>query len=157
MARQLLVDLSAIDLEQVQFGIEAIRKHNAQRFEMEHLSAIVKFDPDAQFLVARKDVTDSEFWVRGHIPGRPLMPGVIMLEAAAQACAFYFKEVAPTDSFLGFAGLQDVKFRGAVEPGETLYIIVQNTELRRRRAIFNTQGVARDNIIFEAEIIGMPI
>ena len=157
MPRQLLIDLSTIDLEQVQFDIEAIREHNAQRFEMEQLSAIVKFDPDAQFLVARKDVTDSEFWARGHIPGRPLMPGVIMLEAAAQACTFYFKKVMPTDSFLGFAGLQDVKFRGAVEPGDTLYVIAQNTELRRRRAIFNTQGVARDSIVFEAVIIGMPI
>ena len=157
MPRELLVDLSSMDLSQTEFGIEAIREFNAQRYEMEHLTGIVRYVPDENYLVAYKEVTDEEFWIRGHIPGRPLMPGVIMLEASAQACTFYFKKVTGTQEFLGFAGLDNVKFRGTVEPGDTLYIIVKNTDLRKRRAIFETQGVVGDRMVFEAVITGMPV
>ena len=157
MAKQPLVDLSALDLSQTEIGIEAIRKFNAQRFEMEQLNGIVKYDPNTQTMVARKDVTDDEFWCRGHIPSRPLLPGVLMLEAAAQACSFYYKQVTGVEGFLGFAGINDVKFRGTVEPGDKLYILIHNIELKKRRAIFETQGVVNGKMVFEAVIIGMPI
>ncbi len=157
MAKELLVDLDPIDLTQEAFDIEAIRELNLQRYEMEHLNAIVEFDPDNEYLVARKDVTGDEFWVRGHIPGRPLLPGVIMLEAAAQACSFYYRKVVQVDVFLGFAGLQDVKFRAMVVPGDTLYIICKNIELKRRRAQFQTQGIVNGKLAFEAIIVGMPV
>ena len=157
MPRDLLVDLSSMDLSQTEFGIEAVREANPQRYEMEHLTGIVRYVPEERYLIAYKEVTDKEFWIRGHIPGRPLMPGVIMLEAAAQACSFYYREVTGTEEFLGFAGVNDVKFRGTVEPGDTLYIIVKNLDLRKRRAIFETQGVVGDRMAFEAVITGMPI
>ena len=157
MAKQLLIDLGSIDLTQTEFDIEALRELNPQRFEMEHLDGIIKFDPDNAYMVAYKDVTDDEFWVRGHIPGRPLLPGVIMLEAAAQASSWYYKKVTGTDAFLGFAGLQDVKFRGTVEPGDRLYVLAKNLELKRRRAIFDTQGVVDGKLAFEAVVIGMPV
>ena len=157
MPRELLVDLSSLDLSQVQFGIDAVRELNPQRYEMEQLSGVIKYDPDAGVIVAYRDVTDDEFWVRGHIPGRPLLPGVLMLEAAAQVCTFYFKKVTGTERFLGFAGVDDVKFRSTVEPGERLYVLAKNLELKRRRATFQTQGVVGDKIAFEAVIIGMPV
>jgi len=157
MAKELLVDLDQIDLTQEDFDIEAIRELNLQRYEMEHLNAIVKFDPDNECMIARKDVTDDEFWVRGHIPGRPLLPGVIMLESAAQACSFYYRKVVEVDAFLGFAGLQDVKFRAMVVPGDTLYILCKNIELKRRRATFQTQGVIDGKLAFEAVVVGMPV
>ncbi len=157
MAKPLLVDLDQIDLTQEEFGIEAIRELNLQRYEMEQLNAIIKFDPENEYLVARKDVRDDEFWVRGHIPGRPLFPGVLMIEAAAQACSWYYRKVVQVEAFLGFAGLQDVKFRATVEPGQTLYIIAKNVELKRRRAQFKTQGVVEGKLAFEAHIIGMPV
>lgn len=157
MAKQLLVDMDSLDLSETEFAIEAIREVNAQRYEMEQLSGIIRYAPDESYLVAYKDATDQEFWVRGHIPGRPLMPGVIMLEAAAQACTFYFKKVTGTEAFLGFAGLDEVKFRGTVVPGDRLYLLVKNLELRNRRAIFQTQGVCDGRVVFEAVIIGMPV
>ena len=46
-----------------------------------------------------KDVTESEFWVRGHIPGRPLMPGVIMVESAAQLLSFFVRQIYQVDAF----------------------------------------------------------
>ncbi|MBI5677615.1 MAG: beta-hydroxyacyl-ACP dehydratase [Planctomycetes bacterium] len=118
---------------------------------------MVKFDPEQGIIVGYKDVSSNEFWVRGHIPGRPLMPGVLMLEAAAQLCTYYYKKTTQDDRFLGFGGIDKVKFRGKVVPGDRLILIAKNRELRARRAIFDTQGVVDGKLVFEGVIIGMVV
>lgn len=157
MAPPLLVDISKLDLSRAVFTIEDIRKVNPHRFEMEQLTGILHMDPEAGTIVAVKDVRPDEFWVRGHIPGRPLMPGVLMVEAAAQMCSFYFKQVTADPRFLGFGGVDGVKFRGQVVPGDRLLLMGKVAELRSRRAVFDTQGVVGDRLAFEARITGMPI
>ena len=112
-----LIDLDSIDLDKVVAGPEQIRECNRQRYEMEHLNGILHLDMDEGLVVGYKDVRDDEFWVRGHIPERPLLPGVIMCEAAAQLCSFYYVKAMADERFLGFGGMEGVKFRGAVVPG----------------------------------------
>ena len=58
-------------------------------FEMEQLTAIVFDDVERGICVGYKDIGPDEFWVRGHMPGMPLMPGVIMCESAAQLCGYF--------------------------------------------------------------------
>ena len=79
-AKELLFDLSLIDFDKPTADIHEIRKYNPQRFEMEQLTAIVYEDTERKVCVGYKDVGPDEFWVRGHMPGMPLMPGVVMLE-----------------------------------------------------------------------------
>jgi 3-hydroxyacyl-[acyl-carrier-protein] dehydratase len=126
---------------------------------MEQLTGIIRFAPDQGYIIGYKDVTDKEFWVKGHIPGRPLMPGVIMCEAAAQLCSFYYTHTLPAGKqrFVGFGGMTDVKFRGTVSPGDRFILIAKNVELKSRRATFQTQGIVNSRIVFEAVIIGMPL
>lgn len=157
MSPKFLTDLAEIDINKPEVSIEEIRAVNPHRYEMEQLTAIVKYDPDNRLIVGYKDVTTNEFWVRGHIPGRPLMPGVIMIEAAAQLCTYYYKRATPDDRFLGFGGVDKVKFRGTVVPGDKLILVAKNLELRPRRAIFDTQGLVGDRIVFEARIVGMAV
>jgi len=164
MAPPLLVDLANVDLSRVQLTVEDIRELNPHRYEMEQLSGVVLLDPVAQAIVAYKDVRDDEFWVRGHIPGRPLLPGVLMVEAAAQMCSVYFKHVQADPRFLGFGGIDNVKFRGQVAPGQRLVLLGKALEIRQRRAVFDTQGVVGNGadpsslkLVFEARITGMPI
>lgn len=159
MPPKLLVDLSTIDLDEVTIGLEEIRQVNPQRYEMEQLSGIITYRPEEGYVVGFKDVRADEFWVRGHIPGRPLLPGVLMIEAAAQLSSFYYKMAMGKDDprFVGFGGVTDVKFRRTVEPGQRLIILAVCRELKRRRAIFDTQEVVDGKLVFEGTIIGMPV
>jgi len=157
MAPPLLVNLAKIDFSSVVMPIEEIRRLNPHRYEMEQLTAVIHLDPEAGEIVAVKEVRDDEFWVRGHIPGRPLLPGVLMIEAAAQMCSVYFRKVRQDPRFLGFGGVDGVKFRGQVAPGDRLILLGRAVEMRSRRAVFDTQGVVGNRLVFEARITGMPI
>ena len=155
MAQKIIFDLNEVDIDKFEVGISGIEEINPHRFEMQQLSGIVKFDPENGIIIGVKDVKDDEFWVRGHIPGRPLLPGVLMVEAAAQLCTYYYKRARDDNRFLGFVGIDKVKFRGIVVPGDKLIIIAKKVELRSRRAVFDTQGIVNNKLVFEASIIGM--
>jgi 3-hydroxyacyl-[acyl-carrier-protein] dehydratase len=153
----LLVDLDSLDLGHVLAGPAEIRKRNPHRHEMELLDAVVHFDRESGAIVGYHDVRGDEFWVRGHIPGRPLFPGVLMVEAAAQLCSYYYKDEHPDVPFFGFAGIEDVRFRQTLSPGQRLYLVGQKREFKTRRAIFDTQGIVDGKLAFEARIIGMRV
>jgi 3-hydroxyacyl-[acyl-carrier-protein] dehydratase len=157
MPQDILIDLNNIDLNKPIIDIEGIRAVVPHRYEMEQLSGIIKYSIEEGIIVGYKDVSNNEFWIRGHVPGRPLMPGVMMLEAAAQLCTYYYKQTTKDERFLGFGGVDKVKFRGKVVPGDKLIIIAKNKELRSRRAVFDTQGVVDGKLVFEGIIIGMVV
>jgi len=103
-------------------------------------------------------VTESEFWVRGHIPGRPLMPGVVMCEAAAQAASFLITHcVEKPLGFVGFGGMDAVRFRGTVVPGDRFVIVGEITDLRIRWATFRCQAFVGTKMVFEGIIYGVPL
>ena len=87
--KPLILDFSEYDLDKVVADTEEIRRYNPQRYEMEQLTAICFEDPERGICVGYKDLAPDEFWCRGHMPGMPLMPGVIMCEAAAQLASYY--------------------------------------------------------------------
>ncbi|NQT21031.1 MAG: beta-hydroxyacyl-ACP dehydratase [Planctomycetes bacterium] len=158
MPAPLIVPVDQIPTEEI-IGLDKVQEMIPQRFEMQQLDGILLFDPDNGVAVGYKDITEKEFWVNGHIPGRPLMPGVVMCEAAAQLCSFYFKMCCPEagDRFLGFGGMDKVRFRGTVVPGERFVIVVKNITLDRRLKIFESQGIAGGKLVFEARITGIEV
>jgi len=152
-----LLDLGQLDLTGIEDDIEGIRKYNRQRFEMELLDAIIKYDPEQQAVVAYKDARPADFWVRGHIPGRPLMPGVVICECAAQACSYYYGRSTGHNRFLGFAGMEGVKFRGQVVPGDRLVMVARLREVKSRIATFDCQGFVKGQMVFEGTINGVAL
>jgi 3-hydroxyacyl-[acyl-carrier-protein] dehydratase len=153
-----LVDPATFDTSRVIADREAIRRGNPQRFEMEQLTAIIYLDPKEHLIIGYKDVEADEFWVRGHMPGYPLLPGVLMCEAAAQLSAYYCHVINLAEgSFIGFGGMEDVRFRGQVRPGDRLVLVSKASRVHRRKTIFETQGFVGTNMVYHGRIIGVPL
>jgi 3-hydroxyacyl-[acyl-carrier-protein] dehydratase len=157
MPPDLHFDLGQIDFGKVVADREAIHKVNPQRFEMEQIDAIVLLDPANKLIVGYKDVRYDEFWVRGHMPGYPLLPGILMCEASAQMCSYYAMTQHAIDGFLGFGGMDEVRFRSPVRPGDRLVLIGKETRFNRRQMVFNVQGFVQDRMVFHGDIIGVPL
>ena len=159
MPPALLFDLTPIDLNgKPLFDREAICRVNPQRFEMQQLDGILWYDKGQRCILGYKDVTNREFWVRGHIPGRPLMPGVVQIEAAAQLLSFFVTQVYEEQGFIGFGGIERAKFRAAIEPGCRLHLLGHITEMRRgRKYVCDVQGVVAGTLAFEATIAGLRV
>jgi 3-hydroxyacyl-[acyl-carrier-protein] dehydratase len=155
MPPQFLFDIAGIDLEKVVYDQEAIRKCNPQRGDMEHLNAIVHADQATGRIIGYKDVRPNEFWVPFHIPGRPLLPGVLMIEAGAQLASFYSRMFEGWSGFVGFSGAEDVRFRASVPPDCRMYILGQKIWARHHRISCKVQGLVNGNLAFEATIIGV--
>jgi 3-hydroxyacyl-[acyl-carrier-protein] dehydratase len=154
-----LLDPTGFDLSHVVADLKSIREVNPQRFEMEQLTAIVLVKPEQHLIVGYKDVREDEFWVRGHLPGLPLMPGVLMCEAAAQLCSYYSvtqHQVAEGD-FVGFGGLENVRFRAPVRIGDRLVLMAKGVKMHRKQTLFNVQGFVKSTMVFHADVIGVPL
>lgn len=154
-----LYDIAHLDLTVEAVPLADVQAVLPQRFEFAQITRIVHIDDAAQTIVGLKQVKGDEFWARGHIPGRPLYPGVLMCEAAAQVATYYYQTRLPdvADKFVAFGGLDRVRFRGTVVPGDDLVIVARAERMRPRQGLFETQGLVRGELVFEARVIGMPI
>jgi len=157
--KDLLVDLSQVDFDRPIATLDDIRRYNPQRFEMEQLTAVVYVNEQDYSCVGYKDVSRDEFWVRGHMPGLALMPGVVMLESIAQLCSFVSQKYDLLGAeMVGFGGLEAVRFRDLVLPGDRLIVMCKLDKVRRGRMIIcKFQGVVQDRIVVEGTLKGIPI
>jgi len=154
MPPQLLYDISGIDLNHVLCDQDEIRRWNLQRGDMEHLNGIVYAAPELGRIIGYKDVRADEFWVPGHIPGDPILPGVLMVEAGAQLASYYVRKYDKWDGFIGFGGAEEIRFRQPVRPGCRLYLIGQKLWNRHRRFASKIQGIVNGSLVYESTIMG---
>jgi 3-hydroxyacyl-[acyl-carrier-protein] dehydratase len=155
--KELILDFSEYDVNNIVADTEEIRRYNPQRYEMEQLTAICFEDPQRSVCVGYKDLTPDEFWVRGHMPGMPLMPGVIMCEAAAQLSSYYSHRYKLMEGVIGFGGLEEVRFRGVVRPGDRFVIVCRLLKLRRSIMTCEFQCFVNQNLVCEGILKGVAI
>jgi 3-hydroxyacyl-[acyl-carrier-protein] dehydratase len=155
--KELILDFSEYDIHSVVADVEQIRKYNPQRYEMEQLTAICYEDSTNHICVGYKDLGPDEFWVRGHMPGLPLMPGVIMCEAAAQLASYVSHKFKLMEGMIGFGGLEEVRFRGVVRPGDRFVIVNRLLKLRRSIMTCEFQCFVDQNLVCEGILKGVSI
>ena len=133
--------------------IERLLPH---RYPFLLVDRVLEIEPGKR-LVAMKNVTMNEHFFVGHFPGNPVMPGVLILEALAQAgglLALHGREVLE-NTYLLFAGIDKARFRSPVIPGDTLTLTLE--VMRLRKSMAHMRGVASvgDRVAAEAEILSM--
>lgn len=122
---------SETDSQPLTMDIHEVLKHLPHRYPFLLIDRVLEYVP-GKTLKALKNVTYNEHFFTGHFPVRPVMPGVLILEALAQATgilAFRSTETLPSDGTLYyFVGIDNARFKRPVEPGDQL---VLNVEVKR--------------------------
>jgi 3-hydroxyacyl-[acyl-carrier-protein] dehydratase len=158
MPSSFIVDPKQLSFDRPLASLDEIRCVNPQRDVMEQLTAIVHIDTKQHIIAGYKDVSRNEFWVRGYLPDYPMMPPVLMCEAVAQLCSYYIRTQGLLGGdFIAFGGMNDVKFRSAIQPGCRLVLAARAKEIRAGRIVtFSSQGIVDQALVFEADILGVP-
>ncbi len=150
-----LLDPAHIDLSRTVATHAEIYKVLKQTGRFALLDGIAHYSQEDGTAVGWKDIRADDWWAADHIPGRPLFPGVLMTEAAAQLASWdYIQRTQDFTSFLGFAGLNQTRFRGIVEPGVRMHWIARSVRIRSRMFIYQVQGFVAENLVFETEVVG---
>jgi 3-hydroxyacyl-[acyl-carrier-protein] dehydratase len=158
MTPEPILDPTRLDFSQIVANRDGLRRLNPQRFEMEQVDAVIYVDRQNHIIAGYKDVHSDEFWCKGHMPDFPLMPGVLMCEAAAQLVSYYIVDIGILNGdFIGFGGMEEVRFRGMVRPGDRLVLMGKGVRVNRRQSRFLCQGFVGSQMVFHALIIGVPM
>ncbi len=136
-------------------NIQEVMQHLPHRFPFLLVDRVLDWAPN-DYLTAIKNVTFNEPYFQGHFPVRPIMPGVLITEAMAQATgilAFASQGDKPNDdSLYMLVGLDDVTFRRIVEPGDQLTLHVRQKRLIRNLGIFECEARVGDEVAASATI-----
>lgn len=159
MAADPLLDFDAVDLSRVVVDRAALDVHLKQRGTFSLVDGVLHEDAGGRLVVGYKDLLETDFWAADHIPGRPMFPGVLQIEAAAQLCAYDFSAHRLQDDlagrFVGFGGVERARFRGIVEPGCRFTIAVSLLKHSSRMFRYAAQAYVDRKMVFEAEVLGV--
>ena len=135
-------------------AIEAILPHREPFLLVDE---VLELEPGER-VVALKRVREDEWYLRGHFPGRPIMPGVLIVEAMAQTGAIaVLSEEENRGRIALFAGIDDTRFKRIVEPGDELQLECTLEQVRgaigkgRAKATVDGQLAARGTLTFAVE------
>ncbi len=143
-----------ISKKDVVFDIEAIKKILPHRYPFLLVDSIIELEPEKR-AVGIKNVTNSEHFFQGHFPQKPVMPGVLIVEAMAQVGGILLlnEQADVEDKLVYFMGIDNVKFRKLVQPGDQL--VMELEMLKNRRTTFRMAGKAyvKGELVCEAEMM----
>lgn len=153
----LMFDVGAIDLDSIVADRAAIERLNPHRHEMALLDEVIWISDDQTCALGRHRCRPDAFWVRGHFPGKPMMPGVLQVEAGAQLVCYLWNIQQEIPQVAAFLRIEQTAFRRSVLPGEELLLLCREVKKGRRRFISDVQGVVDGQVAFESRITGMAL
>lgn len=143
----------------VDIDIKEILSALPHRYPFLLVDRVLELDPEREYIKAIKNVSINEPYFQGHFPGNPILPGVLILEAMAQTGAIYLKVLFPEyrDKLFVLAGLENVRFKSPVYPGDTL--IIEAEKFKRKGHIIKTgvKAWVGEKLVAQAEIIAAMI
>jgi 3-hydroxyacyl-[acyl-carrier-protein] dehydratase len=139
----------------IMVDIDEIRKLLPHRYPFLLVDRIVELELSKR-IVGIKNVTINEPFFTGHFPEKPIMPGVLILEAMAQTGGILaFKSFPGMEGSVFFTGIDGARFRKPVIPGDQLKLVVEVVRHRREIWVFDGKALVGDDIVAEARIMAM--
>ena len=161
MAGKPLIDCTEMDLSQEVVPRDELEGWLKQRGRFWMLDGILHIDNEQRLVVGHKNIHADDWWAEDHIPGRPMFPGALQIETAAQLASYNFMTFKGDEDlgerFVGFGGVDKARFRGVVEPECRLIIAARLIRSSARMFRYQTQGFVDGQLVFEAEILGVII
>lgn len=132
--------------------IRRIQKILPHRYPFLLVDKVIEIDGD-RYIKGVKNVTFNEMFFQGHFPGTPIMPGVLVLEAMAQVCGLLFaQKLEHTGKLAVLLGMDGVKLRKPVVPGDQLILTAETVRVRSKIAVCRCQALVAGIKAAEAEI-----
>jgi beta-hydroxyacyl-ACP dehydratase FabZ len=137
------------------FDIQGILELLAHRYPFLLIDRVIETVPGDK-ITALKNVTINEPFFQGHFPGRPIMPGVLIIEAMAQAggiLAYLTGSVEQRNRLIYFMGMDKVRFRKPVVPGDQIILEAKIIKFRSKAAKMSGIATVNDQMVAEAELM----
>jgi 3-hydroxyacyl-[acyl-carrier-protein] dehydratase len=141
-------------IDRVVFNVERIHELLPHRYPFALVDRIIEYVPGER-AVGIKNITYNEPYFPGHIPSHALMPGVLMVEAMAQVGGIVLTQMPGLEGkFFAFAGIDGVRFRRQVVPGDRLILTVELLSLKRNRiAKMQGKGTVDGQLAVQGEML----
>ena len=140
-------------------NIEKILKMIPHRYPFLLVDRVISIDREQESLIALKNVTFNEPHFMGHFPDHPIMPGVLIIEALAQASALYVMDSMNLETcenkVVYFMSIDNAKFRQTVTPGDSLYLHVKKERCRANVWKFQCEARVNDKLVAEGLLTAM--
>ncbi len=135
-----------------QLHVHEILKYLPHRYPFMMIDRVLEYE-EGKSLLAIKNVTYDEPFFTGHFPARPVMPGVLIVEALAQASGVLVFLISNDKELFYFAGIKDARFRRIVEPGDQLHLHISVERHKRDVWKFNAKATVDGDIACTANLM----
>lgn len=140
------------DPESTIYDIKQILKILPHRYPFLLVDKIVEIDTEKGYILGQKNVTFNESFFQGHFPDAPIMPGVLILEALAQAGGVLLHLKEKTDKIAVLLSITNAKFRNPVRPGDILLLKGEGLHFSSKGGRINSTALVNGKIAVQAEI-----
>lgn len=135
------------------FDTEKIKEILPHRYPFLLIDKIIEFVPEKK-AVGIKNVSNTEYFFQGHFPERPVMPGVLIIEAMAQVGGIIIMQMnISKDKLAVLAGVNDVRFRSVVKPGDQMVITTELIALKSKLGKIQSKVEVEQKLVAEGEIL----